>query len=161
MLRRSALKTLVTPCYGGRAVIASFLTVLFRSDTRWARPVMLRVWEDYFCGFEVNGKHVFTQHNTMVRNLVPPKNLLEYRVGEDGWGPLCNFLDVPVPEGVSFPNSNTKQEIAERIRLVANRELKNAASKLFWMFFVPLIVSFSVTMHVFGSVLPFIFGLKQ
>lgn len=32
------------------------------------------------------------------------RQLLEYEVG-DGWGPLCEFLEVPVPEK-SFPKGN-------------------------------------------------------
>jgi len=44
----------------------------------------------------------------MVRGLVPPERLLEWSV-QDGWEPLCKFLDKPVPEG-PFPHVNTRSE---------------------------------------------------
>ena len=34
----------------------------------------------------------------------PKDKLLEYSL-EDGWGPLCKFLDVPVPD-IEFPHKN-------------------------------------------------------
>ena len=41
----------------------------------------------------------------MIRDTVPEENLLEYKMGE-GWKPLCDFLEVPVPEGKKFPRTN-------------------------------------------------------
>lgn len=41
----------------------------------------------------------------MIRGLVPKERLLEWTV-EDGWEPLCEFLDKPVPEE-PFPHANT------------------------------------------------------
>src|SRR5580698_414236 len=35
-------------------------------------------------------------HNKRMKELVPKEKLLVYDVRE-GWGPLCDFLDVPVP----------------------------------------------------------------
>lgn len=39
----------------------------------------------------------YTKHNEKVRQTVPAERLLEFNVKE-GWGPLCQFLGVPVPE---------------------------------------------------------------
>ena len=44
-----------------------------------------------------------------MRALVPPKQLLVFDVKE-GWAPLCEFLQVPVPD-VPFPNINDANEI--------------------------------------------------
>lgn len=44
----------------------------------------------------------------MVRGLVPPDRLLEWSV-QEGWEPLCKFLDKPIPDE-SFPHVNTKSE---------------------------------------------------
>jgi hypothetical protein len=38
------------------------------------------------------------RHNAEVRRIVPEERLLEWRP-TDGWGPLCEFLEVPVPAG--------------------------------------------------------------
>lgn len=44
------------------------------------------------------------EHNARVRRVVPPERLLEFHPS-DGWAPLCEFLDVPVPER-RFPHAN-------------------------------------------------------
>jgi hypothetical protein len=44
----------------------------------------------------------YEAHNARIRQLVPPAKLLEFNVAE-GWHPLCQFLDVPVPD-VPFPH---------------------------------------------------------
>jgi hypothetical protein len=46
----------------------------------------------------------FLRHNDSVRAGVPAERLLVYEV-EQGWAPLCAFLDVGVPE-VPFPRGN-------------------------------------------------------
>lgn len=53
---------------------------------------------------------VFNAHNEEVRRTVPPERLLIYRSG-DGWGPLCAFLDVPVPD-TPYPKVNTREDFA-------------------------------------------------
>lgn len=45
-------------------------------------------------------------HNAAVKQLVPPEQLLVYKVGE-GWDRLCQFLDKPVPlNNKPFPREN-------------------------------------------------------
>ncbi|OJD28098.1 hypothetical protein ACJ73_00495 [Blastomyces percursus] len=51
------------------------------------------------------GKWIYREHSTMIRGLVPPERLLEWRV-EDGWEPLCKFLGKEVPHGQPFPRAN-------------------------------------------------------
>lgn len=40
----------------------------------------------------------------MIRGLVPKDRLLEWHI-EDGWEPLCKFLNKPVPN-FEFPHAN-------------------------------------------------------
>jgi hypothetical protein len=47
---------------------------------------------------------VFAGHNLAVREAIDPERLLVFDVKE-GWGPLCAFLGVPVPEE-PFPHVN-------------------------------------------------------
>lgn len=61
---------------------------------------------------------VFNAHNAEVQRVVPPEQLLVYRVNE-GWEPLCRFLDVPVPEK-PFPHLN---DAAEFQRMMQQRRL--------------------------------------
>lgn len=39
----------------------------------------------------------FLKHYDEIRSLVPQDNLLEHR-SQDGWGPLCKFLNRPIPK---------------------------------------------------------------
>ncbi|MEV5708621.1 sulfotransferase family protein [Actinoallomurus sp. NPDC052274] len=87
---------------------------------RRRRFVQRLVWEGDFGGRFEDPEHamaVFTEHNDAVRREVPADRLLEFRV-KQGWGPLCDFLGVPVPDE-AFPCTNDRQEFAER---VAQRE---------------------------------------
>ncbi|HEV3312380.1 MAG TPA: sulfotransferase [Chloroflexota bacterium] len=47
---------------------------------------------------------IFNRHSQSVIKTVPSDRLLIYQVSE-GWGPLCRFLEVPIPEG-PFPHEN-------------------------------------------------------
>lgn len=54
----------------------------------------------------------FRRHNSEVERTIPSHRLLVYEVSQ-GWGPLCSFLGVRVPE-VPFPVTNTREEFAAR-----------------------------------------------
>ncbi|OBS25390.1 hypothetical protein FPOA_05923 [Fusarium poae] len=42
-------------------------------------------------------RQAYHDHYELVRRIVPADKTLEYRV-EEGWGPLCKFLDISVPD---------------------------------------------------------------
>ncbi|KAI1412524.1 hypothetical protein F5Y13DRAFT_162888 [Hypoxylon sp. FL1857] len=66
------------------------------------------------------GPHLLEMHNDRVRALVPKEQLLEMKLDE-GWGPLCRFLDLPIPNE-PFPraNDNTAMtQYANKIMLTA------------------------------------------
>ncbi|SEM21124.1 hypothetical protein SAMN05443999_11574 [Roseovarius azorensis] len=50
----------------------------------------------------------YRANNQAVRDLIPADRLLVFHVA-DGWEPLCNFLDVPVPD-TPFPRSHPRDE---------------------------------------------------
>ncbi len=56
----------------------------------------------------------YRHHIKEVMAKVPSDKLLIYSV-DQGWGPLCNFLDIPIPEG-EFPNVNDRAEIKKTLR---------------------------------------------
>uniref|UniRef100_A0A0D2YKP1 NAD dependent epimerase/dehydratase n=1 Tax=Fusarium oxysporum (strain Fo5176) TaxID=660025 RepID=A0A0D2YKP1_FUSOF len=56
-------------------------------------------------------RDVYDEHHAMLRERVSPENLLEFDVVE-GWEPLCQFLDVGVPE-TEFPRVNDREEMKE------------------------------------------------
>lgn len=55
----------------------------------------------------------FEAHNSMVKAVIPPSQLLAYQVSE-GWKPLCEFLGVAVPSG-DFPRSNNRIEFWDNL----------------------------------------------
>ncbi|HWA64034.1 MAG TPA: sulfotransferase [Caulobacteraceae bacterium] len=54
----------------------------------------------------------FHRHTEAVKAAIPKERLLVYDVAE-GWGPLCAFLGVPVPE-TPFPRVNSREEFQAR-----------------------------------------------
>jgi Sulfotransferase domain len=57
----------------------------------------------------------FERHNAAVRAAVPPSRLLEWRPA-DGWAPICERLDLPVPDA-PFPHANTRDEMRTMLGL--------------------------------------------
>ena len=55
----------------------------------------------------------FNAHNAAVQAAIPASRLLVYRA-EQGWGPLCAFLGVPVPDQ-PYPVANTTEEFQARV----------------------------------------------
>jgi len=53
------------------------------------------------------------RHNREVEEVVPPERLLVWSV-EEGWGRLCEFLEVPVPQP-PFPHVNDRTEFLNRV----------------------------------------------
>ncbi|EON65149.1 hypothetical protein W97_04386 [Coniosporium apollinis CBS 100218] len=89
------------------------------------QPMLHKFWACFFRGdFRKHGKQVFTEYYAEVRSLVPPEKLLNYSVSE-GWGPLCDFLEVPVPENKEFPHSNDTEKFVTRCRKRNHDQLKN------------------------------------
>ena len=56
---------------------------------------------------------VFNHHNKAVKAAIPEEKLLIYEVKE-GWGPLCEFLGVPVPE-TEFPRINQSEDFETKM----------------------------------------------
>jgi len=55
----------------------------------------------------------FSAHNEAVKAAIPASQLLEFKV-KDGWEPLCDFLDKPVPDE-AFPRTNHREEFWDRV----------------------------------------------
>ncbi len=54
----------------------------------------------------------YEAHNARVRASVPATHLVEWRP-QDGWGPICTALDLPIPDD-PFPHVNSTAEFHER-----------------------------------------------
>jgi hypothetical protein len=61
---------------------------------------------------EATSKAGYEQHLAAVRREVPAERLVEWAPG-DGWAPLCEALNLPIPD-VPFPHVNTTDEFRAR-----------------------------------------------
>jgi hypothetical protein len=102
--------------------LAGLVTPRARQVKRARQFIAELVWERDFDGRFEEREHAietFERHNEEVRQRVPPERLLVYEVKE-GWGPLCEFLGVEVPER-PFPHLNDTEAFrgwVRRIRLL-------------------------------------------
>ena len=60
-----------------------------------------------------NAKRLYHEHAQLVRDRAPSGRFLEYDP-EQGWEPLCQFLNLPIP-AEPFPRGNVAQEFHQRI----------------------------------------------
>ncbi|KAI1865718.1 hypothetical protein JX265_008041 [Neoarthrinium moseri] len=87
-----------------------YLTAISPTLRWW--PPYVRVWKrnaDRLLGTEQTapgtyGPQLIEAHNKMVIDLVPKEKLLIMRL-EDGWEPICKFLNKPIPDE-PFPRVN-------------------------------------------------------
>jgi Sulfotransferase domain len=92
-----------------------------RIDPQWRGylELMEEMWQQ--SGLIPNGadtdpetmKSAMERFNEQVQETIPAERLLVWSVGE-GWEPLCEFLEVPVPD-TPFPHLNDSKVFAERI----------------------------------------------
>ena len=80
---------------------------------------MMAAWKKFVGGTTFGGKFAdketcvaaFERRTEEVRDTIPASRLLVFDVAE-GWGPLCRFLKVPVPD-TSFPHHNLRSDFWE------------------------------------------------
>jgi hypothetical protein len=60
----------------------------------------------------------YNEINEETLNFIPKDRSLVYDI-KTGWEPLCNFLNVPVPQ-TPFPRSNTREEFRKNVAKIAS-----------------------------------------
>ncbi len=76
------------------------------------------IWSGTFDGRFLDRGHalrIFAEHNREVEEATPAERLLVFDV-KQGWQPLCEFLEVPVPAGEPFPHVNDAESFQKRIK---------------------------------------------
>jgi hypothetical protein len=99
--------------------LASLLVPAAKRMKHAQRMIIEVVWQRDLDGrFEDRGYAIetFERHNEEVKQHVPAENLLVYEV-RDGWGPLCEFLGVEMPDE-PFPHLNDSEVFKGRIRRI-------------------------------------------
>jgi hypothetical protein len=88
-----------------------------RDDTEddWQRMVLKVIGDLFERRMTDKAKliEVYERHNQEVRRTIPSERLLVYEIA-DGWGPLCRFLDVEVPNE-SMPKVNSTDEFRQNL----------------------------------------------
>jgi hypothetical protein len=70
-------------------------------------------------------RRYFKDHEEQVKSTVPPDRLLVYEVTQ-GWEPLCEFLDVPVPD-IPFPHVNSRDEFRDLLDSIKAKHAEKSA----------------------------------
>jgi hypothetical protein len=89
-------------------------------DPLWQRRsemVFELIWYGLFDGRLDDKDHVigvYLAHNQQVKDEVPAGKLLVFE-SSLGWEPLCEFLDVPVPDE-PYPRTNSSEDFAEMMK---------------------------------------------
>jgi len=99
--------------------LASLVMPRARAMKHARQMIVELVWERDLDGKFEDREHAietFERHNEEVEKRVPPEKLLVYEVKE-GWGPLCEFLGVEVPDK-PFPHLNDTEVFRGRIRRI-------------------------------------------
>jgi hypothetical protein len=107
-------------CYG-ESLIRLLSSARGLVDPRWSRYLKLverMFWIEhgpFAAGHERPEQLIagFERHNELVKSTVPPERLLVWNVNE-GWEPLCGFLDVPVP-AEPLPHVNDRETFLGRV----------------------------------------------
>jgi len=97
------------------ATIGRYLTDEIDPETGRTRMSYRLINRDIFGGRIHEPEHamrIFEEHNAEVQRVIPPERLLVLPVGS-GWGPLCDFLGVPVPEE-PYPSLNSTAQFLAR-----------------------------------------------
>lgn len=71
-----------------------------------------------------NARMAYDKHHRELQEAVPANQLLVYRMG-DGWGPLCEFLEKPVPDQ-KFPHVNEAAALRDTIKKKITKNTKAA-----------------------------------
>jgi len=74
----------------------------YKDETTGGKP------DDYLDRETLRANYV--KYNKKVQKAFPSNRLLTFNVKE-GWGPLCNFLGHPIPEGIPFPHVHTRAKL--------------------------------------------------
>jgi len=104
----------------GKDIMRLVWNLIRSADMRKVAPVFQYtdqlIWSGQFNGqFENKAAaiKVFHNHFEKVKATIPPDKLLVYQV-QDGWQPLCKFLNVPIPK-TPFPNTHKRKVFNQKM----------------------------------------------
>ncbi len=105
-----------------------------QATSRWLPPYPAMGYEVVIEGLykgrldRAGALQVYRQHNEAVLSTLPPERVLLWRAS-DGWDPLCEFLEVPVPDH-PFPRLNDRASLQELIRQFPKHAMRRMALQI-------------------------------
>ena len=81
----------------------------------------------FFSQWRRKAKDVYLAHNERIKNITPEERLLKFKL-EEGWEPLCAFLQKPIPK-VPFPRVNETDAVKEKINVYIAEGYKRSLNK--------------------------------
>ncbi|KAH1340383.1 hypothetical protein KXV68_001027 [Aspergillus fumigatus] len=96
-----------------------------------------------------NGRWVYREYCAMIRGLVAPQRLLEWSV-EDGWEPLCEFLQKDVPPE-AFPRTNDPTKFAGNVERVLKPRYMRAFRNLVLTVSSTVVLTTAIVLGVRGG----------
>jgi hypothetical protein len=109
-----------------RRYLAPFSRIYWHTTMWYGVAGWLRASD--MAGMRANARDRHREHFAMVRRMVKPGKLLEFSL-KDGWAPLCEFLDCPVPDQ-PFPHLNESDVIKKTGRDMNAKVMRLAAWNL-------------------------------
>lgn len=126
---KSALRTIFSFDPGVKLKMKMLLKLPFSSKARDLLNLVIlndkSIWKKFFEGKFKNKEYTISKFNTHieeVKQTIPENRLLVFEV-KQGWQPLCDFLNLPVPN-ISFPNTNSGEDFHTWARGIVKDVLK-------------------------------------
>ncbi|KAK0886491.1 hypothetical protein LTR02_018087, partial [Friedmanniomyces endolithicus] len=92
-------------------------------DFQLFREAAVVCWSNGHPFDPVEQRRFYIGYNQHIRNVVPKEKLLEFRP-EQGWRPLCEFLDQPVPKDTHFPHATSRATLNNSLNAMWRRARK-------------------------------------
>jgi len=105
--------------YQVQYVFPGWLQKMVKTIGRFLDMESRLIWQSLFeNNFENRQRaiEIFQEYTEEVKRTVPPDRLLIFHV-QEGWAPLCRFLDVPTPD-TPFPHVNDRETMLRRFRMI-------------------------------------------
>ncbi|KAK4498827.1 hypothetical protein PRZ48_009337 [Zasmidium cellare] len=110
-------------------LVANYINPGYVGKLYWVHTTWRKLWIGANDADEhrVKSKQVYREHYDLMRRITPKERLLEFKL-TDGWEPLCQFLQVPVPE-TPFPRVNDTEAYAALVNAVVMRGFVSVMKK--------------------------------
>ena len=109
-------KSVSETIYPASFLVPGWLDWIVPPLARLNRMIVATIWDGVFGGRFEDREHalqVYRDHIARVKATARPDQLLVFEA-KDGWTPLCNFLNVPVPEN-DYPHLNDAAQIRRMV----------------------------------------------